>query len=64
MAKSTNKKNLTEWVSEGKTAELMGIKKRTLQKYVSNGKIPESCISRTINGKRTYHAPTLIGLEN
>ncbi len=64
MAKSTNKKNIEEWVTEIKMSEILGIKPRTLQNYVATGKVQESAISRGLKNNRFYHAPTLMGLEN
>jgi hypothetical protein len=63
MQKRGVKKEVSEWVDEDKISEMMGLKKRTLQKYVWKGIIPESAIIRTITGKRKYHYPTLIGLN-
>lgn len=59
-----NVKKVSEWVDEDKISEMLGIKKRTVQKYVCKGLIPESAIVRTITGKRKYHYPSLIGFEN
>ena len=64
MRNATSKKNHTEYVSEKAIAELLGVKPRTIQVYVCRGRIPEAAIKRSkVNGARTYHVPTIIGLN-
>lgn len=53
-----------DWVQEETAAEMLGIKKRTLQHYVCVGRIPMKAIKKNIIGKRQYHAPTLKSPSN
>lgn len=64
MAKATDKKDHTEWVNEDEACKLLGIKKNTIQNYVSQGFIKEEIIKRGIRNNKFYHAPSLKGLTN
>lgn len=62
MGKAT-KSNTEEWLTEEQACSLLGIKKNTIQNYVSRSIIPEKAISRGVRNKKFYHKPTLMGLE-
>lgn len=51
-----------EWLPEDKACELLGIKKKTIQNYISSGRIPSSFYMKNINGKRFYNKNKLLVL--
>lgn len=64
MSKANTKKDHTEWVNEEEACKLLGIKKNTIQNYVSTGRIKESAVSRGVSNRKFYHVPQLMGLQN
>ncbi len=48
-----NEQNNIEWLLEDQACEFLGIKKKTLQNYISSGRIPSSYYIKTIDGKKT-----------
>ena len=52
--------NKTEWLPEDKACELLGIKKKTIQNYISSGRIPSSFYVKNLHGKRFYNKNKLL----
>lgn len=68
MAKSITTKKVADldiWVDEKEMAKRLEIKPRTLQNYVSQGKVLEAGIVRSpVTNERRYHVATLLGFQN
>lgn len=56
-------KNQIEWLTEDQACELLGITKKTIQNYVSSGRIPSSFYERSIDCKRLYNKNKLLILK-
>lgn len=56
-------KNQIEWLTEEQACELLGITKKTIQNYVSSGRIPSSFYERSIDCKRLYNKNKLLILK-
>lgn len=54
--------NKIEWLPEDEACELLGIKKKTIQNYISSGRIPSSFYLKNIDGKRFYNKNKLLVL--
>ena len=49
-----------EWLTEDQACKLLGITKKTIQNYVSSGRIPSSFYERSIDCKRLYNKNKLL----
>ena len=49
-----------EWLTEDQACELLGITKKTIQNYVSCGRIPSSFYVRSFDCKRLYNKNKLL----
>ena len=49
-----------EWLTEDQACELLGITKKTIQNYVSSGRIPSSFYVRSFDCKRLYNKNKLL----
>lgn len=49
-----------EWLTEDEACELLGITKKTIQNYVSSGRIPSSFYARSFDCKRLYNKNKLL----
>ena len=59
---SLEKGDKMEWLTEDKACELLGISKKTIQNYVSSGRIPSSFYERSFECKRLYNKNKLLVL--
>lgn len=56
-------KNQIEWLTEEQACEFLGITKKTIQNYVSSGRIPSTFYERSIDCKRLYNKNKLLILK-
>lgn len=56
-------KSQVEWLTEEQACDVLGITKKTIQNYVSSGRIPSSFYERSIDCKRLYNKNKLLILK-